>query len=305
VLSGLGFDRDAAGQELGGRGPVVPGELADRWVDAAAARLGDDALGITLARKIPIGGLGLLDYALCTSLTVRDALARVARHYAIATRRVTLSLIEAPPRAILRFERRPGITHSRHWLEFSFAIICERMRQTIGREIVFEEVAFRHAPPEQTAAHDAYFGTRVLFGQPEDRLAFAHALLDVPLRTASSSLAELLDTRMRELQPATTGDPFVDQVRQLIILLLEERDVRLESVAARLHLSRRTLQRELRERGMSHKDLLDGIRRERALSMLGEASTVADVAARLAYSEPSAFFRAFRRWTGTSPRARR
>jgi AraC-like DNA-binding protein len=302
ALLGLGIDpRDV--QAMPSTERLVPGALADRWLDVASARLHDDVLGITLAGFIPIGGLGMLDYALCTSSTLRDALGRVARHYGIATQRVTLRLEETPPRATLLFERRPGLSHSRHWIEFSFAIIAQRMRQTMGRTIAFEEVTFRHEPPAGTLAYDAYFGTRVLFSRPEDRLGFAHPLLDVPLRTASSALAELLDARMRELEPAEERDLYVDRVRQALVALIEERDVGLEAVAKRLCVSRRTLQRELRRRGTSHKDVLDEVRRERALALLGESVTVADIASRLAYSEPSAFFRAFRRWTGTSPRA--
>ncbi len=296
-----GWDAAVAGS----RGEMIPGSLADSWLAAAAAALDDEAIGVRLAPAIPNGALGLLDYAMCTSATMRDALERVARHYAIATQRVTLTLVEAPPRAALVLARAPGVAHGKHWIEFSLAAIGLRMRRNVGRDFPFDEVTFRHEGPPDTSAHDRFFGTRVRFGQAEDRMVFPHDLLAAPLVTASAALAALLDARMRELAPAAAADTFLDEARRAIAALLDTGETAVEPVAKRMHVSRRTLQRELARRGTSHKDLLDEMRRERALVLLGEARTVADVAARLGYSEPSAFFRAFRRWTGTSPRAQR
>jgi AraC-like DNA-binding protein len=71
-------------------------------------------------------------------------------------------------------------------------------------------------------------------------------------------------------------------------------------------MSPRTLQRRLASSGTSHRDLLDEIRRERARHLLSDRTlAIADVAGRLGFSETSAFFRAFRRWTGTSPQSYR
>jgi len=310
VLAAAGVDLRALGAAVETGDDVVRGSSADRWLDVAAERLGDEALGLTLARRIPIGGLGLIDYALISSATLRDALERVSRHYGVATQRVKLILVERGEQVALVFERQPGIAHSRHWMEFSFAILTERARQTLGRDVSPVLVSFRHDPPASVDAHAAFFGTEVHFSAPEDCLAFARSLLDGHLRTAAASLAELLDEKMPTIPPppeeGSTPDVFLERVRDVIVELIAQGDASLEGAATRLHTSTRTLQRELSRRGVSHKEILDSVRRERAQALLGEGTTtVAEVAARLAYSEPSAFFRAFRRWTGTSPRSRR
>lgn len=307
ALEAAGVDVHAFGATVEAEDEMVHGSSADRWLNVAAERLGDEALGLTLARRIPIGGLGLIDYALCTSATLRDALARVARHYGVATQRVKVTLVERGAHSVLLFERRPGVSHSRHWIEFSFGILTERARQTLGRDVSPALVTFRHDAPARVDAHATFFGAEVRFGASEDSLGFARELLDGHLRTAAASLSELLDARMQAARSTEEqGDPFLARVREAIGVLLVERDASLEAAAARLHTSTRTLQRELSRRGTSHKQLLDAVRRERAQVLLAEGTvTIAEVAARLAYSEPSAFFRAFRRWTGTSPRARR
>jgi AraC-like DNA-binding protein len=281
--------------------PFVGGSAVDEALNLAAEQLDDAALGITLAGRIPIGALGLLDYGLCTSASLGDAMRTVARHYGVATQRVRLTLLESADRAALAFDRDPTITHSRHWMEFSFAIIAERMRATLGQPVAFDEVAFAHEAPNGPERHEAFFGARVQFSQPQDRLGFAAELLDLPLRTASSSLAGLLADRFREIEPAA-DDPFLARAQRAVVDLLDQGDCSLTAVAAGLRCSARTLQRRLAALGTSHRELLDDIRRERSVQLLGQQQlSVADVAARLGFSETSAFFRAFRRWTGTSP----
>ncbi len=306
ALATIGFD---AGHfpRIAGDGPtgVVAGPVADRLFDAAATQLADDAIGLTLASRIPIGALGPLDYALCTSPVLREGLRRLARHYAVVTQRVALTLVDDPPRAALVLERQPGIDHSRHWIEFSLAMIAERMRQTVGAAMVLDEVHFVHPAPASPARHEAFFGTRVLFAQPRDRMSFASALLDEPLRTAAKYLSGVLDERMEEIEKSVRADdPLVDRVRRTILALLDDGRTDADLVASRLHMSRRTLQRELKTRQTTHKDLLDEIRRERAVHLLGEGRrTIAEVASTLGFSDERAFFRAFHRWTGTTPKA--
>jgi AraC-like DNA-binding protein len=77
-----------------------------------------------------------------------------------------------------------------------------------------------------------------------------------------------------------------------------------EAVARTLAVSRRTLSRRLADEGTSFRHILDDVRREFACALLQDRSlSVGDVAFFLQYSEPAAFNRSFRRWTGRTPHA--
>jgi len=302
ALEEMGFN---AQKELGELrlSPVVEGSTADQILNRAAEQLQCPTLGLVLARKIPIGALGVLDYALCTSACLRDGLLRVARHYGVVTQRVTLSLVEGPARAGLSFERRPNVSHSRHWMEFSLAMIAERIRQTTRADVVFPRVDFAHPAPANPQPWRTFFGDAVRFGQSKDHLGLMPAILQHPLKTASASLATLLDQSIHELEPHA-GDPFLDRVRRVLVTQLDRRNLGVVDAARQLKMTARTLQRELETRKTSYKALMDEVRRERALRLLEDGHTIAEAAHYLAFSAPSAFFRAFRRWTGTSPGAR-
>jgi AraC-like DNA-binding protein len=110
---------------------------------------------------------------------------------------------------------------------------------------------------------------------------------------------------MRELAPImATTDPVLDRVRRTLVAMLDDGVTDLDVLAVRLGENKRTLQRWLRERSTSHSRLLDELRSTRAAVLLDSGIRVVEVATRLGFAEPSAFFRAYRRWTGTSPRGR-
>lgn len=305
ALAELGYAASLAAD-----GTIIEGTRADAMLDAAAIALDDPAIGCSTAKRIPIGRLGDLDYALVTSATLREGIDRLVRFYGVVTQRVKLSLVETNTLARLVFEREPNSTHSRHWAEFATAIIAERIRMTVGPEVTFEEVHFVHPPPPPSSAHDSFFGTHVRFNMPSDVLGFDKRLLSSPLRTAMTSLGEILEARLREIAKAAAlrkkdgnddSDGYVDRVRRVVNELLADKKVGLEETASRLHTSTRTLQRELKQRSTSHQEILDEVRRERAKELLERGETIAVVAQTLGFAEPSTFFRAFRRWTGKSP----
>jgi AraC-like DNA-binding protein len=120
--------------------------------------------------------------------------------------------------------------------------------------------------------------------------------------------AERRDPRPRRSAPqgvaaAAPAGTFRREVEQRLEPLLERGAVRIEAVARALGCSRQTLYRRLREEGTTFAALLDGLRRRLALLYLREQGlSVKETAYRLGFSEPAAFSRAYKRWTGSSPR---
>jgi AraC-like DNA-binding protein len=104
-------------------------------------------------------------------------------------------------------------------------------------------------------------------------------------------------------KPLAEGDgPFCRQVAATVEPLLEAGAVRVGTVARVLGCSRQTLYRRLKAEGTTFEQLLDALRRRLALRLLGEGLSVKEIAYRLGFSDPAAFSRAFKRWTGASPR---
>ncbi len=166
------------------------------------------------------------------------------------------------------------------------------------------QVRLRHLPA-RPGDHAALLGGRVQFGAGIDEVAYTAQFLAQPLPLANPMFRAValrtLDARLACLPPESP----LARAHNAVVHDLAHGAPLLEAVAERLALSRRTLQRTLRDHGTSFSALVDDVRRARALALLRSGAAVAEVAWLLGYSEPSPFVRAVKRWTGASPSALR
>ena len=305
-LGKLGYDPGGFLREAGVEPRASPDDyVSNGRVESALAlaqqRTGEPALGLRLAAVSSIGSLGTFDYAVWSSTTLRDALERTARIYEYICRGVTLDGEVRDGHYHMRVRTRPGQPPAVVLVDFTFGIHVSRIREVIGDPRLVS-VSFRHGGPEPRPYED-FFRVRVGFGQPADELVLDASVLDQPLRTADARTSAVLEAHALEtiarLRPV---DPFLDRLRAAVTRHLRSNDLELSSLAKELGLSTRTLQRHLQERGTSHREVVDGVRRELAMGMLADdkTSTVA-VAYELGFASPQAFHRAFGRWTGMTP----
>ena len=112
--------------------------------------------------------------------------------------------------------------------------------------------------------------------------------------------------RRRPSRPDSPATGFRREVERHVEPLLPSGAIRMEAVARALNCSRQTLYRRLKAEGVTFEQLLDALRRRLALRLVREPGlSVKEIAYRLGFSEPAAFSRAFKRWTGRTPRQAR
>jgi AraC-like DNA-binding protein len=304
-LDALGGD-GAAFLEQVGAGPgvqgYVPGAQVMSVLDQVCVDLAQPNLGLALARVLRFGQLGFFEYCVATSPDVREALRRIGRFYGLLSTRSDLTLEEADGTARLVQHMRPGMVHSRHLTELVFARLVLSMHDLVNGPVALRAMRFAHAGRD-AREHEELFKTQVSFGADEDVLEMDPAILSLPLRTSDPALASVLEQHATKLvAELAPRDPFLDSVRSAIATRLVTKSHALESTAADLTLPRRTLQRRLEERSTSYRSLVDSVRQDLAVQWLGQGSVShAEIAYALGFSDPTAFYRAFRRWTGVAP----
>jgi AraC-like DNA-binding protein len=164
-------------------------------------------------------------------------------------------------------------------------------------------VHFTHAEPGHRAEYDRIFDAPVVFGSDRNAwlmdeafLAFRQPASDTYAAHALKAHADALLERL-EVSQTTRG-----RVEQLLAPMLGRR-VMVETVASELGLSRQTLLRRLKSEGTTFEQVADELRNKLALQYLTrQRLPVKRVANDLGYSDATAFARAFKRWTGSSPR---
>jgi len=275
----------------------VPAARVDRLLAEIAERRGDPTFSLTLARAAVVRNLGLFGHMVWLSGTVRDALDRAVKFFAMVTRRTTLTLDESNGVALLRQhaakERGAILT------EFPFVSLALRARHATDGRFALRAVRFRHASTHAEAYREA-FGCSVTFGAQHDELEIDSAMLDLSLASADPITSAVLEARAAELIGKGAPSPFIDRVRRAALAALAE-DPSLEGVAKQLGMSARTLRRQLAQERTTLRAILDDVRRTRADELLARGLAVKAVALELGFSEPSAFSRAYKRWTGRAP----
>jgi AraC-like DNA-binding protein len=168
-------------------------------------------------------------------------------------------------------------------------------------------VALTYARPPDVTEHTRVFGAGVRFSQPYACLEFDRALLDLPLQGMDPNLAAVLDRfAQHRLEELPRPVDLVDDLSQRIGQALRGTIPDAATLARQMGMSARTLSRRLHERGLTYQEVVDQARRELALRhLLNKDLKVIEVAFLLGFSEVSTFYRAFRRWTGTTPAAYR
>jgi AraC-like DNA-binding protein len=159
-------------------------------------------------------------------------------------------------------------------------------------------VSFAHPAPCDSAAHARFFACPVAWGANEDSVAWRSAQLQSPLG-ADPALGAFIKSEAQRQLLLLPPSGSVDEVRDAILKHLPSSDFHLPTIAAVLGRAPRTLRRELATAGCAYRNIVDGVRKQRAVELAStHQHSMTEIALKLGFSEVSAFSRAWRRWFG-------
>lgn len=275
-----------------------------RLLAHCAERTGCAHLGLLLGQRSGLQSLGLIGALAEHSPEVGTALRNLILHLHLHDRGAVPVLSVEGKRAFLGYSiYQPGVEGTRQIYDGSIAIICNIMRTLCGSDWRPAEVIFSHGRPADPRPFRAFFQAPLRFDGECTGVVFSAHSLDQRLRGADPQLRRLLEERIAALESNGAGD-LVVQVRRVLHNLLLDGRGSLGQVAGVFEVHRRTLNRRMRELGLTVRQLIDEERYQIARQLLGETDlSVVELAAVLGYADASAFSRAFRRWSGTSPTA--
>jgi AraC-like DNA-binding protein len=310
-----GWDVDALLGEAG-VSPMLLAEGRSRMTDEqltllvrALWRLTDDEMFGLGSHPLPRGSFRLLCYGLMGAADLGEALARTAGFARAMPALPTATLEVGDGRARLATTY-PG--SSRHFPDHllpltGLAITHRLMAWAVGRRIRLHLVELPYRRPATLESHQLIFGAPFAFDSTNAALTFDADVLRAPMIRTDAEVEEFVANAPAGLLTRdNTVTTISDQVRRMFELGLRGEPPTGDGIARRLAISPQTLRRRLAEEGTSLRVIREEVLRDAAVTSLvrGE-ETVAELGERLGFSEPSAFSRAFRRWTGSSPGAYR
>ena len=267
--------------------------------------LDDEFLGLA-AEPSRYGTFAMMCHALIHCPTLEKALRRGLLFYSLFPHAPRLTLTREGEMVRLSLDD-TQLPDPEHFLTESLLLIWHRLGSwLIGQRIRLEQVCLSYPKPEHAAEYDLLFPCARVFVADSSSLLFHSRYLNMPLLQDERTLKHFLQRSPADLlSRPDEGNSLSSQLRRLL-----SRDTEhwpdLESVAQHLHVSAQTLRRHLRDEGSSFQELKDQLRRDIAIYHLGRADlSLQQIAEQLRFSEPSAFHRAFKKWTGLTPGAYR
>jgi AraC-like DNA-binding protein len=284
----------------------VPERAAQEAWRLAAMMTGDQALGVHVAEALPRGALDLVEYAFRSSASLGSGLERLARYGRILSDRMA-ARTEATGKDLLLVVRDAGTSplHPAR-AEFAMAVALRLARDATGADITPMQVCFAHAAHPDVTEHSRFFRVPVHFDSGANTMILSRADAERPLRGADPALSAIVRRRLEKAlaeSESTTSGTMAARVRRLLLDDLGQTALTPAATARALEVSTRTLSRRLAAEGTSFRQILDQARCEFAKALLHDGNlSVGDIAFFLQYSEPAAFHRSFRRWTGQTPK---
>ncbi|MDB5730475.1 MAG: transcriptional regulator, AraC family [Variovorax sp.] len=292
---------------------IAPRDLHDPGARVTAAQfealnahamqeLDDEALG-WFSRRLPWGSYGLLCRASLPSPDLGVAIRRWCRHHRLLTDDITLALTVADGVAMLAISEQRPLGPSREFclvssLRFLHGYAC----WAIDSRISLREATFPYPAPPHRDAYPLMFGGELRFEAAQASYSFDERYLALPLQRDERALRTMLKRALPLTVLQYRRDRLLGQrVRELLRARGAEA-AHAEALAALLHLSSRTLHRQLKEEGLTLQGLKDEVRREQAVDQLRRTQRpIKQIALAVGFRNEKSFSRAFLGWTGTPP----
>ena len=321
ALMDLAVSKGASRKLLSERSGIDPVELQDQDNRIAFAKYialmragkelcNDPALALHFGEAFDISELSIVGLIGQASETVADAFAQLNRYERLiadvdglaAGNRLVLSRSAGQ---LWLIDTRKNPNDFPELTESSFARMASSSRRMPGEKSFVKAVHVTHAEPAYRAEYDRIFQVPVVFESDKNALlmtddSWLSLKNPLPSRYVFGILSERAEALLKSLESSKTTR---GRVESLLMPILHTGDANMDLIAGKLGFSRQTLFRKLKAEGVSFEKVLDELRHKLALHYLaGKKVSVNETAYLVGFSEPSAFTRAFKRWTGASPR---
>ncbi|MCP5450259.1 MAG: AraC family transcriptional regulator [Gammaproteobacteria bacterium] len=280
----------------------VTGSQMQTLFGIAIQELDDEALG-WFSRRLPWGSYGMLCRATLGSPTLEVALKRWCRYHGLLTDDIALkfTVTRSAAAIVIQINRDLGEME-----EFCFATLFRYILGyacwAVNSRIPLLETCFPFDALEHIEVYRMLFPGPLHFRSESAKISFDPQYAALSIRRDDRALNKMLQHAVPlTIFPYRRDRLLVQRVRELLRMQPDSPHTG-ESLAMELHVSPRTLHRQLQEEGTSLQALKNEIRRDRAVELLNRTSRpIKQIAPAVGFHNEKSFSRAFKQWTGVTP----
>ena len=265
---------------------------------------------LVLAERANLQDLGLMGYLASTSLDLQQALQLFQRFYPLIFKQTNLEQLQVEQYSnYIQIIWNAHYDDYREMYELNLALIF-KVSQTIVQDTLTppQLIQFGYQPSMALYHFEKFYGCNIEVETGQYLIRFSNQILTAKSIAGDQQLNQVLSNQAQQsINSSSSAEIQQQQFKQKIQShiqqgLLQQEEGLQAYVAHRMHCSERTLQRQLKAHALNFQDILDGYRLEQSKLYLQQGKTFSDIAERLNYADQSAFGRAFKRWTGITPK---
>lgn len=294
--------------ELNSEACFIEDSVYNNVIELAVKTTQDDFFGLHAGENLNLSAAGLIVQLTQTSKTVKQALELCCQFANLGCSALPMSLVENSD------HYKVILTPNELWKnQFQMAF-----RHTVDGVVAFTIKEFhsltrmQHNPiaihvtwtkPENISEYVRVFGCPIVFNKDEIAILLNKTHVEEKVISSNFDLLKILIAHAEEKSAGINQDlGFVSIVKQSMLNLIKPEFPTIEQVSGHLNISSRTLQRRLKEEGVTYKQLIDELRKDFAINYLKQLNlNISEIAYLLNYADASAFNRSFKRWTGKTP----
>jgi len=263
----------------------------------------DPAIGLHVGQQSVAELMGIVGNILVHSDSLEQGIEQYVRLFSLVNNGIELTFDKQGTTSLIEFHHHKPEFYCIQDMERTLALAVQRTRQYVNDEIRMEKIGVAHPAPSYAQEYEKLFGCPVEFDKEVCSITLASRFLPFSptqknpyVRSALQRYAEAINTRLFKRKIG-------DKVKDIVLEMLPHGQADIDHVAQRLHMSRQTLYRKLKKENLVFQELVEEIRQEKALEIIKDKElSLSEIAFVLGFSELSAFSRAFKRWTGQSPK---
>lgn len=299
VCEELGFDP----HELNDSDKIVPFEPAAECWNVVLHHTKDPLLGLHLGEELNTTIIGMLGYLMQSSSTLYESFVTVCKYWELYSTMSKLyveergDLISIHNESALLWQRQYPES-ARQSVELALSGVIKLLRTLSGRKTYPVRVEFAYES-RSLPEYERIFQAPIHFSGKGNILTFRKSDLLVPVISYDKSLFDFFNKALGQKMKSFVGNElFSDRLKQMIVNDFKGRTPSIEIAAANLNMTARSLQRKLKDEQTSYRDIVNGLRKELAQTIMQQSDfRVGEVAELLGYSDSSSFRKAYKKWS--------
>jgi len=284
---------------------LIPLKQALELIEAIAAKEGIEQFGLLAGQQTSIAHLGALGRLLCHSLSLHNAINSLIGliHSYNSGEHIWLESQAEAVWLCRKFTQKLEMDYPQS-VHYSLILLIQLVRLAAGSQWQPKEVCLTTDPIPNMDQVELFSDTKIHFNQTKTAILIPKSLLSLTLPNCECYGQQQQNNDYKMLQSFDYSTGFLEAIKHIIVTQFRQGYPNIELIAEILGISVRSLQRQLKQFNLNYSQLVEQTRFEYSVKLLRDpAHKIADIAVEIGYKDAANFARAFKRWTGISPKA--